>query len=50
MDEVARLADRITVLRGGRVVETLDRGEADASRLLRLMAPQAAAEFEAVSE
>jgi ABC-type sugar transport system ATPase subunit len=43
MDEVARLADRITVLRSGRVVETLDRG-AEPLRLLRLMAPQAATE------
>ena len=45
MDEVTRLADRVTVLRSGRVVETLDRGEAAPGRLLRLMAPEAAAEI-----
>lgn len=44
MDEVTRLADRITVLRSGRVVDTLGRGAATSDHLLRLMAP-AAAEF-----
>ncbi len=45
MDEVMRLAHRVTVLRSGRVVETLDRGAAAPDRLLRLMAPAAAAEI-----
>lgn len=37
LDEVQRVADRITVLRGGRVVGRLQRGEADAAELARLM-------------
>ncbi len=37
LDEVRRVADRITVLRGGKVVGRLVRGEADASELARLM-------------
>jgi ribose transport system ATP-binding protein len=45
MDEVLRLAERVTILRNGRVVDTLARSEATAKVLLRLMAPAAAAEF-----
>ena len=45
MDEVTRLADAVTVLRSGRVVETLQRGTIEPGRLLRLMAPAAAAEL-----
>jgi ribose transport system ATP-binding protein len=41
MDEVQRLADRVTILRNGRVVETLDRASASPSEMLRLMAPAA---------
>lgn len=37
LDEVRRVADRITVLRGGKVVGRLVRGEADATELARLM-------------
>jgi len=43
MDEVARLADRVSVLRNGRWVGTLPRGEAESSRLLAMMAPERAA-------
>ena len=32
MDEVFHLADRITVLRDGRLVKTLDRAATDAAR------------------
>ena len=42
MDEVMRLSDRISVLRSGKLVRTLERGEADAEGLLRLMAPETA--------
>jgi ribose transport system ATP-binding protein len=45
MDEVLRLAERVTILRNGRIVETLARSEATAELLLRLMAPAAAAEL-----
>ena len=45
MDEVIRLADQVTVLRSGRVVDTLGRGAATADHLLRLMAPAAAGEL-----
>jgi ribose transport system ATP-binding protein len=45
MDEVTRLADRVTILRNGRVVETLERQAAEPERLLKLMAPAAAAEL-----
>jgi ribose transport system ATP-binding protein len=41
MDEVLRLSDAVTVLRNGRVVETLGRAEVTSERLLRLMAPEA---------
>jgi ribose transport system ATP-binding protein len=39
IDEVQDLGDAITVLRGGRVVRTLARGEVDVPALLALMAP-----------
>jgi ribose transport system ATP-binding protein len=39
IDEVQDLADRITILRSGRVVRTLARGEVDVPTLLGLMAP-----------
>jgi ribose transport system ATP-binding protein len=42
MDEVARLADRVTILRNGRVVETLPRERAEPALLLKLMAPATA--------
>jgi ribose transport system ATP-binding protein len=41
LDEVRRLSDRVTVLRSGRAVETLDREEVTSDRLLRLMIPDA---------
>ncbi len=37
MDEIEEIADRITVLRSGRAVATLDRGQATAMDLVRLM-------------
>ena len=40
MDEVARLADRVTILRSGSIVRTVLRDEASAPLLLSLMAPQ----------
>ena len=39
MDEVLRLSDRISILRSGRLVATLARGDATAEDLLALMAP-----------
>ena len=42
MDEVARLAHRVSVLRNGRWIGTLPRGEADSARLLAMMAPDRA--------
>ena len=39
MDEVLRLSDRLSILRGGQLVKTLDRGEASVEELLGLMAP-----------
>lgn len=41
LDEVQLLSDRVTVLRSGRVVETLERGAITSDRLLRLMIPDA---------
>lgn len=41
MDEVKRLSDRVTVLRSGRRIETLERAEVTSERLLQLMAPEA---------
>jgi ABC-type sugar transport system ATPase subunit len=40
MDEVMRLSDRISVLRGGRIVGALNRDEASIEDLLALMAPE----------
>jgi ABC-type sugar transport system ATPase subunit len=37
MDEIEHLADRITVMRSGRAVATLDREQASARKLVRLM-------------
>jgi ribose transport system ATP-binding protein len=45
MDEVMRLAHRVTILRNGKVVDTLDRAAATSEQLLKLMAPAAAAEL-----
>jgi ribose transport system ATP-binding protein len=42
MDEVMRLSDRISVLRSGKLVATLDRGDENPEGLLRLMAPETA--------
>lgn len=44
MDEVMRLSHRITILRGGKVVETLDRADATPELLLARMAPEILAE------
>ena len=41
MDEVMRLADRVTILRGGRIVRTLARAEVTVPLMLSLMAPAA---------
>jgi ribose transport system ATP-binding protein len=43
LEEVRRLSDRVTVLRSGRVVETLNRADITTKRLLKLMAPEAVA-------
>ena len=45
MDEVMRLADRVTILRNGRVIETLDRAAVTSEQMLKLMAPAAANEI-----
>jgi ABC-type sugar transport system ATPase subunit len=37
LDEVVRIADRVTVMRDGQVVETLEKGDFDESRLVSLM-------------
>ena len=37
LEEVVRIADRVTVMRDGRVVETLEKGDIDESRLVSLM-------------
>jgi len=42
LEEVRRLSNRVTVLRSGQVVETLERNDITAQRLLKLMAPEAA--------
>jgi ABC-type sugar transport system ATPase subunit len=44
MDEVARLAHRVSVLRNGRWIGTAPRAEAQSARLLAMMAPDRAAE------
>ena len=41
MDEVRRLSDRVSILRSGSLVETLERDDLTTERLLRLMAPEA---------
>lgn len=41
MDEVQALSDRVTVLRSGRAIETLEGGEITPARLLALMIPEA---------
>lgn len=45
MDEVMALSDRISILRGGKVVRTEERGVSTPAELLRAMAPQTAAEL-----
>jgi ABC-type sugar transport system ATPase subunit len=45
MDEVMALSDRISILRGGRVVTTEDKGRSTPAELLKAMAPQTAAEL-----
>jgi ribose transport system ATP-binding protein len=45
MDEVMRLAHRVSVLRSGRLVETLPLGGTSPDALLRLMAPETAREL-----
>jgi ribose transport system ATP-binding protein len=37
LEEVVRIADRVTVMRDGEVVETLEKGDFDESKLVRLM-------------
>jgi ABC-type sugar transport system ATPase subunit len=45
MDEVKKLSDRITILRGGKVVRTEDAGLSTSEELLAAMAPQMAEEL-----
>jgi ribose transport system ATP-binding protein len=45
MDEVLRLADRVTILRNGKVVATLERASLSPEQMLSLMAPAAAEEI-----
>lgn len=45
MDEVMALSDRISILRGGKVVRTEERGVSTPAELLKAMAPQTAAEL-----
>jgi ribose transport system ATP-binding protein len=45
MDEVMELSDRISVLRGGHVVRTEERGASTSAELLKAMAPQTAGEL-----
>lgn len=45
MDEVMALSDRISILRGGKVVRTEERGLSSPAELLKAMAPQTAAEL-----
>lgn len=42
MEEVVRLSDKVTILRNGRLVDTLDRDRIDPDHMLSLMAPAAA--------
>jgi len=46
MDEVMALSDRISILRGGRVVRTEERGASTPAELLKVMAPQTAVELD----
>lgn len=46
MDEVMRLAHRVTILRGGTVVGSYDKTELSAEQMLSLMAPAAAKDLE----
>jgi ribose transport system ATP-binding protein len=46
MDEVMRLAHRVTVLRNGQLVDTLETASVSPERLLELMAPAAARELD----
>ena len=48
MDEVLSLSDRVTVLRSGRVVRTLERADLRPDELLALMAPDTARELHLV--
>ncbi|PRD44747.1 sugar ABC transporter ATP-binding protein [Phyllobacterium phragmitis] len=41
MEEVKRLSDHVTVLRSGRIIETIERDGITSQRLLDLMAPEA---------
>jgi ABC-type sugar transport system ATPase subunit len=45
MDEVTALSDRISILRGGKVVRTEDGGVSTSEELLKAMAPQTAKEL-----
>jgi ABC-type sugar transport system ATPase subunit len=45
MDEVMRLSHRLSVLRAGRLIATLDKEQTTAAELLRLMAPETAREL-----
>ncbi|MCQ8873943.1 ATP-binding cassette domain-containing protein [Mesorhizobium sp. LMG17149] len=45
MDEVMTLSDRISILRGGSVVRTEERGASTPAELLKAMAPRTAAEL-----
>jgi ribose transport system ATP-binding protein len=46
MDEVMRLAHRVTVLRNGQLIDTLETASVSAERLLQLMAPATARELD----
>ncbi|WP_292051861.1 ATP-binding cassette domain-containing protein [Martelella sp.] len=43
LEEVKRLSHKVTVLRSGRIVETLEEGDISSEKLLKLMAPEVAA-------
>ena len=45
MDEVTALSDRISILRGGRVVRTEESGVSTPEEVLKAMAPQTAKEL-----
>ena len=46
MDEVMAMSDRVSVLRSGRLVQTLERHELEPQRLLALTAPETAKELQ----